>query len=442
MKKTLSRRDFLKLAGATTAGLAISQVAPLTPAMALVARRDATPILMWFQAENHAPEYDRRKAELEEKFGVAITFEILGREAMTEKFPATLMAGEGFPDIIEQNADDIIKFLKGDDRAIPFIALNETIDNGPYANDVLESRWARYTKDGNRYGAPHDVHPIVMLYHSEAWAEFDVDMEAVETWEDFLAACQVVGETAEMEDGRPRYAYMDCATCAGLLTLMLQNGVWWHNEAGDMQIGEPGFRAAIETLLMLDPYRVDIDWGNQVAMFKDGQYLTALTPDWLYGIHKQGTAEDTEWLADSPIRIRQMPSGPATGSWGGTAASVTKPSKVAEKALELLMYLYFDNTEGQLAQRFVDIGILPPVVSAWDDPIFNEPEPYTGGQVAGQAFQEAAKNLPAYYESWKTSLIAAAWGEQATLLFAGEIGIDEAIEAAVKRAAEDIERQA
>ncbi|MFO7616874.1 MAG: hypothetical protein R6V75_06455, partial [Bacteroidales bacterium] len=69
----------------------------------------------------------------------------------------------GFPDIIEQNAGDVVGFLKGDDKIIPFIDLKPGLDSGPYADQVLRSRFDRYSKDGRFYGAPHDVHPVVML---------------------------------------------------------------------------------------------------------------------------------------------------------------------------------------------------------------------------------------------------------------------------------------
>jgi hypothetical protein len=46
--------------------------------------------------------------------------------------------------------------------------------------------------------------------------------------------------------------------------------------------------------------------------------------------------------------------------------------------------------------------------------------------------------LPSYSENWKTSLVSDAWGEQFSLLWAGEIGVDEAIEKADKSAREKI----
>ena len=75
-----------------------------------VAPKGRVPILFWFQAENHKPEYESRVTELNDKFNISFSFELLSRDAMNKKFPATLMAGSGFPDIIEMNAGDTVKY--------------------------------------------------------------------------------------------------------------------------------------------------------------------------------------------------------------------------------------------------------------------------------------------------------------------------------------------
>ena len=127
-KKRLNRREFLQLASLSGAALVLSACCPTEPTPSAEAPpAEAVELLMWYQAENHEPEYSRRTSELEEMFDITLTWEILDRDAMTRKFPTTLMAGVGFPDIIEQNADDIAKFMKGTDDEIPFVTLNDCV---------------------------------------------------------------------------------------------------------------------------------------------------------------------------------------------------------------------------------------------------------------------------------------------------------------------------
>ena len=477
-KKRLTRREFLQLAGLSGAGLILSACCPTEPStvekevvvtqivekegeqvvVTVVSEAPApttdvgsmgpTPFLFWFQAENHEPEYGKRVDELNEKFNIDLTYEIMSRDAMTQKFPATLMAGSGFPDIIEQNADDVVGFLKGDDNIIPFLDLKPALDASPYADQVLRTRFDRYSKGGKYYGAPHDVHPCVMLYHETAWQEYGHDPSTFETYTDFLDAAKDVAAQTDMvmPDGRPIGVIMDCLSCTNLPGRMMDLGIWWTDANGDPMLMDSAFKEAAADWMLFADYWMDIDWGNQVAMVKEGQVLTQFCPDWLYGIHFQGTAEDTAWLADSPMRMTSMPGMTAdasrTTSWGGTSASVPKVSPIASLAVDVLLYLYFENGDHQMADRFILTGILPPMPGSWDEPVFHEPIEYLGGQVAGEIFIDAANRLPSYSEQWTTQLVTSAWGGQFASAWAGEITLDEAIDAAYNQAVADIEQNA
>lgn len=379
---------------------------------------------------------------MNEKFDIDFSFEILDRDTMNAKFPATLMSGSGYPDILEQNAGDVVLYFKGDVEAIPFVPLNDALAASPYAGQVLESRFARFTKEGNIYGAPHDVHPLVMLYHDVAWQEAGVDLSQVVTWNDLFDACSQVELT--MADGRTRYPIVDGKSDTHLPARMMQKGFWWTDENGEPMLTDPRFKECCEDWLRFKPYQVDRDWANHVAMTKDGQVMSQLAPDWLYGIHKQGTAGDAEWLADSPIRIMRIPDfeadGIHTGTWGGTACSVPKATANGVLALDVMLYLYFENANGQLEQRFVDTGILPPVQSSWEGEAFHQAEDFVGGQVAGEVFIESALDLPGYPEDWTTNTVVTAWNEQFPLVWAGELSLDEAIAIADESARKTIEQ--
>ena len=203
---------------------------------------------------------------------------------------------------------------------------------------------------------------------------------------------------------------------------------------------DPGFKSAVEDWIRFKDYRVAIDWGNTTGPVKSGMVLSQLIPDWFYGIHKQATADDAEYLADSPMRVKEVPNGPATGSWGGTACSVLKQSSIIGQAIDVMLYIYFENGEGQLDTRWLETGIMPPVPSAWESDAYQQEDDYVGGQVSGEVFIKAANALPPYFESWKTNLVVSAWGEQFSLVWEGELGVDEAIQIADENARADIEQ--
>jgi arabinosaccharide transport system substrate-binding protein len=398
-------------------------------------------ITFWYNAENHRTEYDARVDEINKKYNIDFKLELLSGDTQVKKLQATLMSGSGFPDIIEMNANQFVGFMKGDDNIVPFARLNEVLEAGPYYKQVLESRWKRYTKDGVIYGAPHDVHPMLALYNDAAWKEFGVDLSSVVTWDDLLAVVEKVDP--KMPDGSTRYPIMDGYS---LQARMMEKGVWWTNEKGESMLTDPRFKEAVVDWLRFVPYTAEIDWTNQVSMLKSGQVLTTFAPDWLYGIHKQGTQDDTTFLANSPMRLMRVPdfspNGPRVGTAGGAAAGVPKLSPNRDLAIEIMQYLYFDNSQGQLEERYKTTGILPPVTSAWGDAGFHEADPYVGGQKSGELFIEAAKAMPGFSENWTTIQVASAWFEQEGPLRQNAVSLDDAIANAEKTAQDNLEKNA
>ena len=453
-RRTPSRRAFLRSIGITGMSLALGACGSpaATPgtgwrtigATTAPAFAAAKPIVFWVAVERHKVEFESRVAEINKKFNVDLRIELPLVDVITKKLQTTLMVGSGFPDIVEMNAEDVVKFMKGDDAVIPFLALNDALEASPYYRQVLASRWARSTKDGRIYAAPLDIHPMVLLYHDAAWRQFGVDLSSVATWDEFLAACACVDP--KMPDGGTRYPIMDTPNNMAVGPRMLEKGFWWTDARGEPTLTDPRFRQVVEDALRFKPYRVDFDWVNQVAMLKSGQVMSLVTPDWMYSGHKYSAEQDRASLASSPMRIMRIPGftrdDPRTGTWGGMAATILKQSPNKELATEIMLYLCFDNSTGQLVQRYKQTSVLPPLTSVWDDPAFHEPDPYVGGQPAGDVFISAAYALPSYSESWTTNLVSYTWGEQDPLLWTDKISVDQAIQIADADAREKIRKNA
>lgn len=467
MSGKFSRRDFIKIAGTAALGAGLTAcapqvvtqivketsvvtvketVAPETMVVTATPPPAETPVIIhWYEAQNHQPEYDARIQEINDKFNVDYRPTLFAGQANTTgaKLQTTLMAGFGFPDIYEGNAASFPPYLRGAETEIPFSALDDWFAISPYATDVLEARWGRFTKDGKKYAAPHDVHSMLLLYNDAAWKEYDIDLSTVVTWDDYLAACQKVGKGATTADGQPRVILYDAFEWGPIhLVHMMQNEIWWTDKDGNSMLPDPRMKSAVESELRFKDYLVPIDWGNGPAQFKAGQAMSYLAPDWMFGIHKQASQEDPDFMADSPIRLTLLPDikpdGNKSGSWGGAGGAVIRQTPFQDASANVLLYVYFDNTAGQLAQRWKDTGILPPVPSSWDMPEMNEPDPYVGGQQAGTLFIEAARKMPAYYENYKTSAVSTAYGTHIALVLAGEKSVEQALIDAEAEAQEEI----
>jgi arabinosaccharide transport system substrate-binding protein len=473
MSGKFSRRDFIKAAGTALAGVGLTACAPqvvtqvvketqiveqtavvketVAPEKVVVTAtpppKETPTIVHWYEAQNHQPEYDSRVQEVNDKLKVnwKPTLFAGGSGTTSKKLQTTLMAGFGFPDIYEGNADTFPTYLKGAEEEIPFASLDDVLNISAYKDAVLAARWGRFIKDGKKFAAPHDVHSMLTLYNDAAWKEYDVDMSKVVTWDDFLAVCQKVGKNAKTKDGQPRFVLYDDLTWGPMIRVhLLELNTWWTDKDGVSQLPSPQMKQAAEDELRFKDFVTTIDWGNGPAQFKAGQAMTYLAPDWMFGIHKQASQADDAFMKNSPIRLSLLPDytadGNKSGSWGGTGGAVVRQTPNKEAAANTLLYVYFDNSDHQMAKRWKAMGILPPVPASWDDPEFHEPDPYLGGQKAGELYIEAAKKMPIYYENYKTPLVSGAFSEQMGLVISGKKNLDQALADAEAKAQEDIKK--
>ena len=76
---------------------------------------------------------------------------------------------------------------------------------------------------------------------------------------------------------------------------------------------------------------------------------------------------------------------------------ITKACPDPELAWKVAEHMYFDKAE--LAVRFRDTNILPPLKDAWEHPAFDETRPYWSGQPLGRLYADLAGDVPPQYAS-------------------------------------------
>ena len=76
---------------------------------------------------------------------------------------------------------------------------------------------------------------------------------------------------------------------------------------------------------------------------------------------------------------------------------ITRATADKDLAWELAQHMYLDKNE--LAARFRETNILPPLKDAWTLPAFLEPRPYWSDQAIGALYADAAQDVPRQYSS-------------------------------------------
>lgn len=349
-------------------------------------------VTMWSFAENNAAEWKARKAEIDKKFNISLNIQIVAENAFVQKLQATMMDKKDFPDFIEWRIENNQVLFT--DPAKSFVApLEKYTAKSKVFPNVPAGRVAFVKYGTHVYGLPHDVHPCVMLYNDTLWKSVGVDMASVVTWDDFFAAAAKL--CAEKKDGKPiHFALPENGALTGTMFMVMQQaGAQLLNKEGTKpQFDTPQWQAFVQK--WVDWYKTGTmcswDWGNFGAMLKNGTMASYCSPDWWVPQINDAAA------AGVVIKARPMPLYPGskapTASWGGTFMGIVKLAKNQDQLYRIIEYMQYDGKSA--TERYKTGGMLPPLASVYDDPVFHQPDSRLGGQKLGELQIAMAKQMP------------------------------------------------
>jgi arabinosaccharide transport system substrate-binding protein len=129
--------------------------------------------------------------------------------------------------------------------------------------------------------------------------------------------------------------------------------------------------------------------GNRLIL--DGYVLAALMPDWLCNVWKNEIPQLAGKVKLMPIPAWRR-GGLRTSVRGGTMLGFSRDAGDFDEMWAFASYLYLSR---DLARQLYRAGdIVTPVKSLWDDPIYDEPDPYFGGQKKGRMYLNLAPSVP------------------------------------------------
>ncbi|MBB6450923.1 arabinosaccharide transport system substrate-binding protein [Geomicrobium halophilum] len=292
---------------------------------------------------------------------VTLVAEVFPYDQMHNNLRLALQSGEGAPDIADIEISEFGTFLEGEPQ---FESMNEYVE--PIFDDAVEERFEIYAQDGEYYGTPYHIGATVMYYNTEIMDEAGVDIDSIETWDDYVeAGQQVVNNTDSM------MATVETEDDFGYWAMVSQQGSDFFDENGDLTL-DNGIN--ISTLQFLQ----DMVYEHEIAepapggehhaeefygYMNDGGAASVLMPMWYMG-------RFTDYMEDleGKIEIRPMPTweegGNRTAGMGGTGTVVTNQTENPELAKGLMSEAKISE-EANIA-LWTDLGFDPPRYSVWD----------------------------------------------------------------------------
>jgi multiple sugar transport system substrate-binding protein len=267
----------------------------------------------------------------------------------------------------------------------------------PYNIQKFQARWTPYAvqQATNRKGAvvaaPTDIGPGTLLYRADVLAKAGVsEAQLTRSWDDYVSA----GSQIKAATG----AYL-MAHARDMKDILIRTGIQpgeglYFDSQSKVLVTSPRFVRAFELARKVRQGKLDAKvgaWSNEWSEgFKRGTISTQLTGAWLAGHLNNWLAPNTkgQW------RAAQLPEG-AFAAYGGTFFAIPRGTTAEHKLLawEFIQLLTL-NRDMQLS-AFKSQDAFPALMETFDDPFFDQPIEFLGGQNARVGWRAAANRITA-----------------------------------------------
>lgn len=346
-------------------------------------------------------------------------------DAYQDMVLTTLASGEGVPDVVTLDpmwAGDLI-------RGGTVVPLDRATTELNVA-DFVPGGWNLYAWQGVQYGIPLDLDFNLLFYRKDVYEAAMAALgmtEFPDTTEEFLTLAQeVVAET-----GKPAIIIYQGDYYAWYQSFLAPMGGNLINEEGTEYIFNSS--VAVEALQLysdvLNRYQVGKLWdwdvdGDPMVALSNGEVMAVMHGSWFATEIASGAPDMAGQWAIAPLpwgeEGRQY-----TAATGGACLSI--PTNAAEPELAWEFIKYSMTPENQ-AEYFRIVGGVPSLKTSWDDPAFDEINPYFNIPLGRRVAEWSERVMPMQLPSLE---VADLIGEAITKVTTGQATPQEALDEAV-----------
>lgn len=298
-----------------------------------------------------------------------------------------LAAGSGAPDVamIEQASIGRYKDSSGFENllAAPY-------NIGSMKNDFVKYKWDLATSvDGKKtIGLVWDIGPATVFYRKDVLKSVGLPSEPAEvekllsTWEGVLKAAKAV-YIPNQRWLLPNAFY--------LYTWNYMNRDFY-NDKLELNLDKPGTKEALEAAVTMRKNGWDAKlqgmWNNETyAGLAGGNIVMVAAGSWYGGFLKSWIAPKTAGLWG----VIRLPGKIVDSNWGGSYLSIPSQSKHKDAAWKFIQFA-LATKEAQNAM-FAAVDYFPGYIPSWGDKMYNEGDPFFGGQKTKSLWVEISKSI-------------------------------------------------
>jgi len=320
---------------------------------------------------------------------VKVDVEMTGANLQT-RFLLSLSADVGAPDVSQLQMVDAPKYIAtGRMTDLSAVAAK-------YEKRFPSSLWRNCKHNGKLYAIPWDMGPCAVYYKRELFRRYGVDPNDIETWDDFIAAGKSV---VEKSNGRTKMLPLAVTSLAAMYEILIQqNGGQVFDERGRIAVNTRQSVQALNVLkrLLASGICANVQmWRHDfMAGLKSDTIATYPMAVWFGGTIKDTVSEYAGQVSDWGVfRLPALEKGGLrTSNLGGSVLVIPDQCRQKEAAWAFIEYALCTR-EGQVAQ-YKNFDLFPAFLPALEDPYFDEPNPFYGGQKVSRLFATDITRIP------------------------------------------------
>ena len=273
----------------------------------------------------------------------------------------------------------------------------EDLSKPPFEMGKFSARFVPYalaqatSRKGTVVAVPSDIGPGTLMYRTDLLAKAGVgETDLTRSWDSYVAAGVKIKATTG--------AYL-LAHARDMKDIVIRTGIrpgegLYFDKASQVLVDSPRFVRAFELAREVRRNKLDARvsaWSNEWSEgFKRGTLATQMSGAWLAGHLNSWLAPGTRGL----WRATQLPEG-AFAAYGGTFLAIARGSPPANKALAWEFIQMLTLERGMQLAAFKSQDAFPAAIETYDDPFFEQPIAFLGGQPARVLWREATRRITA-----------------------------------------------
>lgn len=359
---------------------------------------DRADLQFWVFSPEHRAMYVPMIENYEQSSEVQLDVPLMSIAAIQSRMMSGFFGGLPTADMIEVERSAVGQAFMGPPDSIGFRDLTERLRQEGLLEQFNPPSLSPWSVNGRVFGLPHDVHPVMLAYRADITEAAGIDLSKAETWDEYFEMLRPLMADAN-GDNQPDHTPLSFwYTNQDLIeTLMLQGDGQLFTPAGQPTIDSERNAQLLAKLVSWcvgpEPVAIDInEWsaaGHQAKV--DGVAIGYIAPDWMCSIWKMHVPGIAGKMKLMPLPAFE-PGGRRTSVRGGTMLGFPKTSEQFERSWEYAKLLY---TSPEIARDlYRQVDIISPVRSLWDDPVYNEPDPFFMNQRKGTMYIELAPSIP------------------------------------------------